>query len=95
MNVVTFSFIVEVGSSENLFRTFQKEKRLFQKDAFQVVKFLCETRMTVASPAGVFRGDRISSLPTFVGREEIRSPLKTPAGEARMTGDFSKVIIYI
>ena len=29
-------------------------------------------------PAGVFSGDRISSLPT---KEEIRSPLKTPAGE--------------
>ena len=35
----------------------------------------------IASPAGVFRGDRISS-PPFVGREEIRSPLKTPTGEA-------------
>ena len=36
----------------------------------------------LASPAGVFRGDRISFLPTNVGREEIRSPLKTPAAEA-------------
>ena len=35
----------------------------------------------IASPAGVCRGDRVSSSP-FVGREEIRSPLKTPAGEA-------------
>ena len=35
----------------------------------------------IASPVGVFRGDRISSLPTK-GGEEIRSPLKTPAREA-------------
>ena len=34
---------------------------------------------SVASPAGVFRGDRISSL-------KIRSPLKTPAGEASSSG---------
>ena len=37
----------------------------------------------LASPAGVLRGARISSLPTKGGREEIRAPLKTPAGEAR------------
>ena len=30
----------------NLFCTFQKEKELFQKDAFQVVKSLSETGMT-------------------------------------------------
>ena len=42
-----------------------------------------ETALDLASPAGVFRGDRISSLPP-VGREEIRSPLKTPAGEATL-----------
>ena len=36
-----------------------------------------------ASHAGVFSGARISSLPTkFVGRDEIRAPLKTPAWEA-------------
>ena len=33
----------------------------------------------LASPAGIFRGARISSLP----REEIRAPLKMPAGEAK------------
>ena len=38
----------------------------------------------LASHAGVFRGVRFSSLPTFVGREEIRAPLKTPAWEARI-----------
>ena len=42
-----------------------------------------ETALDLASPAGVFRGDRISSLPTG-GREEIRSPLKTPAEEATL-----------
>ena len=36
----------------------------------------------VASPAGIFRGARISSL----GKEEIRAPLKMPAGEARFNG---------
>ena len=38
--------------------------------------------------AGVFRGARISSLPIipFVGREEIRAPLKTPAWVARFGG---------
>ena len=52
----------------------------------------------VASPADVFRGDRISSLPT---REEIRSPLKTSAGEAitaaKAKGEalFKKFIIYL
>ena len=35
----------------------------------------------LASHAGIFRGARISSLP-FVGREEIRAPLKTPAWQA-------------
>ena len=35
----------------------------------------------LASPAGIFRGARISSLPTK-RREEIRAPLKMPAGEA-------------
>ena len=35
----------------------------------------------LVSHAGVFRGARISSLPTnaFVGRDETRAPLKTPA----------------
>ena len=42
--------------------------------------------MFLTSHAGVFRGVRISSLPqtAFVGREEIRAPLKTPGWEARM-----------
>ena len=39
--------------------------------------------ITVASHAGVFRGARISSLPT---PQEIRAPLKTPAWEASITG---------
>ena len=42
------------------------------------------TVLMLASPAGVFRGDRISSL---VGRKEIRSPLKTPAGVAMLMQD--------
>ena len=44
--------------------------------------------MNVASHAGVFRGARISSLPTnaVCGREEIRAPLKTPAWEATLNG---------
>ena len=35
----------------------------------------------LVSHAGLFRGARISSLPTnaFVGRDETRAPLKTPA----------------
>ena len=37
----------------------------------------------VASHAGVFRGARISSLPT---PQEIRAPLKTPAWEVSITG---------
>ena len=35
-----------------------------------------QSREGVTSPVGVFRGDRITSL----GREEIRSPLKTTCG---------------
>ena len=38
----------------------------------------------IASHAGVFRGARLSSLP-FVGRDEKRTPLKTPAWEANRT----------
>ena len=39
----------------------------------------------LVSHAGVFRVARISSLPTnaFVGRDETRAPLKTPAWEAK------------
>ena len=39
--------------------------------------------LTLASHAGVFRGARISSLPTR--REEIRASLKMPAWEAILT----------
>ena len=39
-------------------------------------------RLSVASHAGVFRGARFSS---FVGRDEKRAPLKTPAWEARLS----------
>ena len=39
----------------------------------------------LVSHAGLFRGARISSLPTnaFVGRDETRAPLKTPAWEVK------------
>ena len=43
-------------------------------------RFPSKVRVIVASHAGVFRGARISSLPT------IRAPLKTPAWEARVIG---------
>ena len=36
----------------------------------------------VASPAGAFLGEPLFLL-SLVGREEIRAPLKTPAGEAK------------
>ena len=39
-------------------------------------------RLSVASHAGIFRGARFSS---FVGRNEKRAPLKTPAWEARLS----------
>ena len=48
--------------------------------------------LSVASPAGIFRGARISSLPH---REEIRAPLKMPAGEAMLSGVQVKLkLIY-
>ena len=39
----------------------------------------------LASPAGIFRGARISPQ----AREEIRAPLKMPAGEATYDSGFS------
>ena len=52
----------------------------------------------IVSPAGIFRGDRIKISVEFVGREEILSPLKTPAGEATGGTDCTRaqtlVIIY-
>ena len=45
----------------------------------------------VASPAGVFRGDSISSLPTNSTEILIRSPLKTPAGEAMPPVDWTSL----
>ena len=47
-----------------------------------------QSREGVTYPAGVFRGDRITSL----GREEIRSPLKTTCGEAREGGELWKLM---
>ena len=41
---------------------------------------------TLASHAGVFRGARLS----FVGRDGIPAPLKTPAWEANSTLDFRR-----
>ena len=43
-------------------------------------------RLSVASHAGIFRGARFSS---FVGRNEKRAPLKTPAWEARLSVNIS------
>ena len=44
------------------------------------------TQATLASHAGVFRGARLS----FVGRDGIPAPLKTPAWEANSTLDFRR-----
>ena len=46
------------------------------------VKIWALLRLSVASHAGIFRGARFSS---FVGRNEKRAPLKTPAWEARLS----------
>ena len=46
--------------------------------------------MDIASHAGVFRGARISSLPT--GREEIRAPLKMPAWEAKVDNTLQDLL---
>ena len=45
-----------------------------------ILHIACVAGANLASHAGLFRGARISSLPKkFVGREEIRALLKTPA----------------
>ena len=44
--------------------------------------FFTTIRPKVASHAGIFRGARFS----FLGRDEKRAPLKTPAWEARPKG---------
>ena len=70
------------------FSTLLKDERFTKTEllVFSVTPF------KVASHAGVFRGARISSLPqtAFVGREEIRAPLKTPAWEATFKVDQNK-----
>ena len=64
------------------------------RDCFERMEVSCTQQSTcvrsgaeLASPAGIFRGARISSLP----REEIRAPLKMPAGEARAESAPGKV----
>ena len=51
------------------------------------------TPATLASHAGVFRGARISSLPTRKKYEEIRAPLKRPAWEATATQAISQTTL--
>ena len=49
---------------------------------YQACSRLARSTIPVASHAGAFRGARFSSLSPFVGRDEKRAPLKTPAWEA-------------
>ena len=59
------------------------EPHVAHTKSLNITQNLTESRGRLASNTGVFRGARLSSLPT---RDETRAPLKTPAWEASGRG---------